>query len=103
MYQGGTLDVGITPSLRRPGGVYDATPAPKYLVDFSRAGHFTWTDLRGAAHDEITEYAIAFLDHYVMSAPAAPVLTRATSGIAELRYDSELGRSPPGRVTRSGR
>ena len=28
MYQGGTGDFGITPSLRREGGVYDASPSP---------------------------------------------------------------------------
>ena len=92
MYQGGTLDAGITPSLRRAGGVYDASPAPKYFVDFTRVGHFAWTDLRATAHDGINEYAIAFLDHYVLGTPATPTLTHALSGVSELRYDSELGR-----------
>ena len=92
MYQGGTLDVGITPSLRRAGGVYDASPAPKYFVELEGAGHLTWTDLRSAAHGDInTTYAIAFLDHYVLSAGAAPTLTQAVSGVSELRFDSELG------------
>src|SRR6185295_15677261 len=68
MYQGGTLDFGITPSLRKAGGVYDATTSPKYFVDFTRAGHLAWTDLRSTAHGEINEYAIAFLDHYVLGA-----------------------------------
>ena len=91
MYQGGTLDVGITPSLRKPGGVYDASPEPKYFVDFSRAGHLAWTDLRSSAHSEINEYAIAFLDHYVLGTPATSGLTQTMSGVSELRYDSELG------------
>ena len=93
MYQGGTLDFGITPSLRKTGGVYDATPSPKYFVDFARAGHFAWTDLRSTMHAEINEYAIAFLDHYVLGASAVAVLTQASSGVSELRYDSELGHS----------
>jgi len=92
MYQGGTLDFGITPSLRRNGGVYDASPSPKYFVDFQRAGHLAWTDLRRGAHEEINEYAIAFLDHYVLGASPAPPLTHPLAGVSELRYDSELGR-----------
>ena len=57
MYQGGTLDVGITPWIRRGGGVYDASPAPKYFIGFARAdlryhslgrGHLTDVELRGA-------------------------------------------------------
>jgi predicted dienelactone hydrolase len=92
MYQGGTLDFGITPSLRREGGVYDASPSPKYFVELDRAGHFAWTDLRASAHGTINEYAIAFLDHYVFGAAPAPTLTHAVSGVSELRYDSELGR-----------
>ena len=81
-----------TPSLRRNGGVYDASPSPKYFVDFQRAGHLAWTDLRRDAHEEINEYAIAFLDHYVLGASPAPPLTSALAGVSELRYDSELGR-----------
>lgn len=93
MYQGGTLDFGITPSLRREGGVYDASPSPKYLVELQRAGHLAWTNIQASAHGTINEYAIAFLDHYVLGAPAAPTLTQALSGVSELRYDSELGQS----------
>jgi dienelactone hydrolase len=91
MYQGGTLDVGITPSIRRAGGVYDASPAPKYFVDFARAGHLAWTDLRVTAHDDMIAYASAFLDHYVLDAPAAAILRQRTAAVAELRYDSEIG------------
>jgi len=93
MYQGGTLDFGITPSLRREGGVYDVSPSPKYFVELDRAGHFAWTDLRASAHGTINEYAIAFLDHYVLGAAATPTLTQALAGVSELRYDSELGQS----------
>jgi predicted dienelactone hydrolase len=93
MYQGGTLDVGITPFVRKPGGAYDATPSPKYFVDFSRAGHLAWTDLRSGSHAAINEYAIAFLDHYVLGAAAMSTLTQQLSGVADMRYDSELGHS----------
>jgi len=45
MYQGGTKDLGITPSLKKSGGCYPKTPAPAYFVEFRGAGHFAWTDL----------------------------------------------------------
>ncbi len=45
MYQGGTLDFGITPAISKNSGAYDATPAPKYFVELSAAGHFAWTNL----------------------------------------------------------
>jgi predicted dienelactone hydrolase len=44
MYQGGTLDWGITPLVRKPGGAYDLTASPKYYVELSRAGHLAWTN-----------------------------------------------------------
>jgi dienelactone hydrolase len=100
MYQGGTLDFGVTPSLRKPAGVYDASPSPKYLVDFDRAGHLAWTDLRNTAHGEINAYAIAFLDHYVLGTLATSTLTQALSRVAEFRFDSELGHA--GRSAESG-
>jgi len=34
MYQGGTLDWGVTPTVRRLNGAYDASSAPKYYVEF---------------------------------------------------------------------
>jgi predicted dienelactone hydrolase len=46
MYQGGTLDFGITPALHKAMGAYDLSPMPKYYVELKRAGHFAWTDLR---------------------------------------------------------
>jgi predicted dienelactone hydrolase len=91
MYQGGTLDIGITPWVRRAGGAYDASPAPKYFVDFTGAGHLAWTDLQPRYQAEITDYAIAFLDHYLRGTPAPGLLTTAQPGVRELRYRSEPG------------
>lgn len=65
MLQGGSLDLGITPSLRRPGGCYDKTPAPVYFVELHDAGHLAWTDLNAVFQDTITHYALGFLDAYV--------------------------------------
>jgi predicted dienelactone hydrolase len=91
MYQGGTLDFGITPWLRKTEGAYEASPPPKYFVSFSGAGHMAWTDLRDDAHRLIVEYAVAFLDRYVRGVPTGDVLTRAIPGVAEFRFESELG------------
>jgi predicted dienelactone hydrolase len=93
MYQGGTIDFGITPFIERSGGAYEVSPRPKYFVDFAGAGHFAWTDLRSSVHDRIDEYAIAFLDHYVRGTAASPTLTSSGTGVFILRYDSELGTS----------
>jgi predicted dienelactone hydrolase len=89
MYQGGTWDYGVTPTVSRAGGSYDLSPAPKYFVEFTNAGHFVWTDLRAADHDGIVAYGIAFLDRYVKGAPAEPALTRTTPEVARLRYSAD--------------
>ena len=94
MLQGGTADFGITPSLTREGGAYDALKAPKYLVVFTGARHLTWGNAgTGEIHAAIMESAIAFLDRYVLGRSASPVLTSRGDGVAALRYDSELGKS----------
>jgi hypothetical protein len=87
MYQTRTLDLGIAPWLRRPGGAYDASPAPKYLVEFTRAGHLAWTNLRADAHQAISDYSIAFLDRYVRDDRSdGRILTTMRPGVAEFRY-----------------
>jgi hypothetical protein len=92
MYQGGTLDLGITPWIRKNSGGYDASPDPKYYVEFAGEGHFAWTNLRPQAHDRILRYSLAFLDRYVRNQTAGgDVLTKAGEGVSQLRYHSELG------------
>jgi predicted dienelactone hydrolase len=91
MYQGGTRDLGITPSVRKPGGGYDQSPTPKYFVEFEGAGHVAWSDFPSESHAAIIAYSLAFLDRYVRDKPADPLLTRKSPGVAELRYASELG------------
>jgi hypothetical protein len=93
MFQGGTADVGVTPHVTRRGGAYDAAPKPKYLVVFSGAAHSAWGDRSAESHDQIVEYALAFLDRYVRGLPAATTLITAMPGVAALKFDSELGQS----------
>jgi predicted dienelactone hydrolase len=84
MYQSGTRDPGVTPFLRRQGGVFDQTSAPAYLVVLEGANHFTFSDLGQASRDVIVEYSLAFLDRHVNGDPRAePGARRA--GVSELK------------------
>jgi predicted dienelactone hydrolase len=93
MYQGGTRDLGVTPTLHKSMGAYDQSPTPKYYVEFDGAGHFAWTDVGlASAHPDIIAYSVAFLDLYVKREPVNPKLTQVLPGVAVLRYASELGK-----------
>jgi predicted dienelactone hydrolase len=65
MYQGGTRDPGITPSVIKGGGAFELTPAPAYYVEFDNAGHFAWSDLNPAYHESIAYYSVAFFDRHL--------------------------------------
>jgi len=65
MYQGGTLDFGISPFIRKTRGPYDQSSSPKYFVDLAGAGHFAWTNLNKTYQPVINRYAIAFFDRYL--------------------------------------
>jgi len=69
MYQGGTRDLGITPSVRRLSGAYDRSSAPKYYVELRGAGHFAWSDLNPKFQAIISEYGVAFFDQYLKKSP----------------------------------
>jgi predicted dienelactone hydrolase len=91
MYQGGTLDFGITPFVRRAGGAYDLTSSPKYFVELDGAGHFAWTNLNRSYQSVINEYAITFFDQYLKGeadpAPLAKLLGRPwVQDVKEVSY-----------------
>ncbi|MEQ1886192.1 MAG: hypothetical protein ABL967_14095 [Bryobacteraceae bacterium] len=69
MYQGGSIDWSITPTVRRPGGVYDRTGGEKYYVELSGAGHLTWTNIGFPFHHTISRYGVAFFDHHLKGEP----------------------------------
>ena len=92
MFQGGTRDLGVTPTLRKSMGAYAQTISSKYYVEFEQAGHFAWTNLVSASHGAIVNYSLAFLNHYVKGERASPVLTRKLPGVAGFQYASELGK-----------
>ncbi|MGO9570553.1 MAG: alpha/beta hydrolase family protein [Desulfomonilaceae bacterium] len=94
MYQGGTWDYGVTPSLHKSMGAYDQSPQPKYYVEFDRMGHFAWADVgRKAARRAIIAYSLTFMNYYVKGEPPAPSLTEPLPGVALFKYASELGNS----------
>lgn len=96
MYQGGTRDMGISPSLHMVKGAYDLSPKPKFLIEFGGAGHFAWTDLRDTDNEAIVAYGVAFLDHYVKGAPLDLSLTIPRREVSTLRYEAEFGSNGTG-------
>lgn len=91
MYQGGTRDPGITPSIRKNSGAYTQSPSPKYYVEFEGAAHFAWSDRGELAQPQIVDYSVAFFDHYLKGLETPALIARA-QGVSTLRYDSELGK-----------
>jgi predicted dienelactone hydrolase len=76
MYQGGTLDIGITPFLKGSNGAFAQANPPVYWVELKDAGHLAWVNC-GNAHTTascletkvnmrlIDRYGIAFFDEYL--------------------------------------
>jgi len=90
MYQGGTRDLGETPVVKRSGGGYDLSSAPKFYVEFDGAGHFAWTDLNKKYQQLINAYSVAFFDRYLKGIknpdPLAPLLgSSRPNGISQVR------------------
>jgi predicted dienelactone hydrolase len=78
MYQGGTLDWGITPFLEGKTGAYALSNPPKCFVVLKNATHFEWTNLICAGQTSVSKclqaktnaqlmdfYTIEFLNQYV--------------------------------------
>jgi pimeloyl-ACP methyl ester carboxylesterase len=90
MYQGGTWDYGATPRMNKTMLSYEQSPAPKYYVEFKKAGHFAWTNMgRTSFRGEIIAYSLAFMNHYVKGEPAEQLLTHATASVAKLSCAAE--------------
>jgi len=100
MYQGGTLDVGITPFLQGPKGAYAAANPPAYFVEFRGATHLAWTNCGDERTTEsclaqvpnarlIAGYGIAFFNRH-LKGMQEPVLDRNSAELAD--YDFRLSR-----------
>ena len=96
MYQGGTLDVGITPFLAGPNGAYRHANPPAFFLVLRDAGHFAWVNC-GNTHTTasclatqesfrlIDDYGIAFFDSYLKHR-RAPLLTHKRPELAEFMF-----------------
>jgi predicted dienelactone hydrolase len=93
MYQGGTRDAGVTPTIDRAGGAFDQSSSPKYFVEFDGATHFAWTNIGTAARAQIVAYSLAFMNRYVRGVDTQHALTRSVPGVSQLRYLTETGES----------
>lgn len=101
MYQGGTLDWGLTASLEGPRGAYAQTAPPKFLIKLDSATHLDWTNLACAGTRDVSaclqarqvprlivRYGIAFLERYLKGRPA-PLLEERSSGTATYQFETK--------------
>jgi predicted nucleic acid-binding protein len=94
MFQGGTRDLGITPSVKKSDGCYSATSSPAYFVELNGAGHFAWTDLNGEYQNLVNHYSITFFDRHLRNRPTAKP-SQKMSGISDLRSKYLVGAEHP--------
>lgn len=97
MYQGGSVDVGITPFLKGKRGAYAQARSPAYYIELPNAGHFAWVNCEREYTTATclanvpnirwsTAYAVAFFDRYLKRLPA-PLLDAPNPALAE--FDSK--------------
>ena len=96
MYQGGTLDIGITPFLQGGNGAFHNANPPAFFVELKRAGHLAWVNC-GDAHTTasclatktnprlIDQYGIAFFNAYLKHRPA-PILSEKNPELADFQF-----------------
>jgi predicted dienelactone hydrolase len=96
MYQGGTLDVGITPFLKGATGAYREANPPVFFVELRHAAHLAWVNC-GNTHTTasclasqtnprlIDEYGIAFFDRYLKH-KNAPILSQSNPELADFQF-----------------
>jgi predicted dienelactone hydrolase len=96
MYQGGTLDIGITPFLKGANGAYAQANPPVFLVELKDAAHFAWVNCGNARTTAsclatrvnarlINEYGIAFFDRYLKQRQA-PILSKKDPRLADFQF-----------------
>ncbi len=67
MYQGGTRDLGITPTIKNLRGALSKTSSPACFVEFDKLGHLGWTNFNKNQEQKtlINYYCLSFLNKYV--------------------------------------
>jgi len=99
MYQGGSLDAGITPFLKGPKGAYAAANPPVYFVELRNAAHFAWSSCGNDRTTQtclehntnarlIAQYGIAFFNRHLKGAPE-PLLDAKNPSLAEYKFRLE--------------
>ncbi len=89
MYQGGNLDIGITPYIEGENGAYAQSNPPKFFLKLNGAGHMAWTNTACRRYSTIpqcaesntnvkliNDYGIAFLDKYLKNEPSPQLLKK---------------------------
>lgn len=87
MYQGGTLDFGISPSVKKDTGCFNQT-SESFYAELDGAGHFAWADIgrnKENIRDNIKYYSKSFFDAYLKGMDKAKILVKQ-SGITELLH-----------------
>jgi predicted dienelactone hydrolase len=90
MYQGGSIDLGETPVVKRAGGAYDLSSAPKYFVELEGAGHLAWTDMNKRYQEVIDAYSVAFFDRYLKMTvpdPLVGLVSHPPAGVSLVKVD----------------
>jgi alpha-beta hydrolase superfamily lysophospholipase len=95
MFQGATLDLGITPSLP---SVYAKVPSAKYFLVLSKSSHFVWTNFscinvlasncaKSGNPAVIMKYNLAFLNTYAKNDSSQTATLRSTdTSVSSYKY-----------------
>lgn len=100
MFQGGTNDILITPSIQKSNGGYDQANPPKFFLEIRNAGHMDWSNsvcrkyntfddcvVSNEAAGAITAYGIAFFNRYLKNDADAEIqLGMKDPAVTDLRY-----------------
>lgn len=86
MYQGGTRDLGVTPTIKNLRGALSKTSSPAYFVEFDKLGHMGWTNLNQNQDQKtlINYYCLSFLNKYVKDNEKASPSVKLI-GVSDLR------------------
>ena len=83
MYQGGTIDLGETPVVKRAGGVYDRSSKPKYLCRSRWRRAFRLDRSQHPLSERDRRVCVAFFDRYLKGHkapdPLAPMMRESTA------------------------
>lgn len=83
MYQGGTMDAGMTPILRDK--IYPESRSPKYYVELDGAGHDGWTQKQARWQEPVNRTVLSFFNKYLKGKEGAVLPERADKGVVIYR------------------